>query len=342
MRYRAEDFQKDFWVNIGKRIRLRREQFGLTRDQLSYEIGVSEKTLGQIERGEHGCSVARLFMIASKLNISVDRLLKGTPQETLLPASSSRERIDLLLEGRPEIQLDSIYHVLLSEAQLLVLKKYFSEYKAGHPSDVISFFSSGEELLQNIISRPTIHFALLDIELPGISGIELADLLRRQYPNVLIVFITNHPQYIRDAFKLHSNQYILKPVQSRTLFSVLKTLQHEYYTSHIQYVENERRLITVAYSDIVYVEFYRNTMTVHTAEQVFSMEVVPKEMKKTLLERGLIRTHQGFFVNPVHIKSIESDYVFCINDIEVPISHRERKNLIKKFSERYASMISKV
>lgn len=228
------------------------------------------------------------------------------------------------------------------EAQLLVLKKYFSEYKAGHPSDVISFFSSGEELLQNIVSRPTIHFALLDIELPGISGIELADLLRRQYPNVLIVFITNHPQYIRDAFKLHSNQYILKPVQSRTLFSVLKTLQHEYYTSHIQYVENERRLITVAYSDIVYVEFYRNTMTVHTAEQVFSMEVVPKEMKKTLLERGLIRTHQGFFVNPVHIKSIESDYVFCINDIEVPISHRERKNLIKKFSERYASMISKV
>ena len=131
-------------------------------------------------------------------------------------------------------------------------------------------------------------------------------------------------------------------MQSRTLFSVLKTLQHEYCTSHIQYVENERRLITVAYSDIVYVEFYRNTMTVHTAEQVFSMEVVPKEMKKTLLERGLIRTHQGFFVNTVHIKSIENDYVFCINDIEVPISHRERKNLIKKFSERYASMIYKV
>ena len=121
MRYRAEDFQKDFWVNIGKRIRLRREQFGLTRDQLSYEIGVSEKTLGQIERGEHGCSVARLFMIASKLNISVDRLLKGTPQETLLPASSSRERIDLLLEGRPEIQLDSIYHVLLSIVPYLPL-----------------------------------------------------------------------------------------------------------------------------------------------------------------------------------------------------------------------------
>ena len=34
MRYRAEDFQKDFWVNIGKRIRLRREQFGLMKSKL--------------------------------------------------------------------------------------------------------------------------------------------------------------------------------------------------------------------------------------------------------------------------------------------------------------------
>lgn len=42
MRYRAEDFQKDFWVNIGKRIRLRREQFGLTRDQLSYTLDIIE------------------------------------------------------------------------------------------------------------------------------------------------------------------------------------------------------------------------------------------------------------------------------------------------------------
>lgn len=105
MRYRAEDFQKDFWVNIGKRIRLRREQFGLTRDQLSYEIGVSEKTLGQIERGEHGCSVARLFMIASKLNISVDRLLKGTPQETLLPASCLVNELTYCLKAVPKSSL---------------------------------------------------------------------------------------------------------------------------------------------------------------------------------------------------------------------------------------------
>lgn len=63
------------------------------------------------------------------------------------------------------------------EAQTLVLKKYFHEYQFTHPSDNISFFSSGEDLLQSMNSSPPVHFAFLDIELPGISGIELADLL---------------------------------------------------------------------------------------------------------------------------------------------------------------------
>lgn len=47
------------------------------------------------------------------------------------------------------------------------------------PTRQIAFhsFSSGEELLQSIDRNPTIHFAFLDIELPGISGLELADIL---------------------------------------------------------------------------------------------------------------------------------------------------------------------
>lgn len=114
MRYRAEDLQKDFWVNIGKRIRRRREQFGLTRDQLSFEVGISEKALGQLERGENGCSVARLLCIASKLNVTIDELIQDTPKSPSAMASSPRERINLLLEGRPDIQLETIYHILMA------------------------------------------------------------------------------------------------------------------------------------------------------------------------------------------------------------------------------------
>lgn len=39
------------------------------------------------------------------------------------------------------------------------------------------------------------------------------------------------------------------------------------------------------------------------------MEVAPKEMKQTLLKQGFIRAHQGFYVNPAHIKAIEHEIV---------------------------------
>lgn len=224
------------------------------------------------------------------------------------------------------------------EAQALVLKKYFHEYQSTHPSDSISFFSSGEELLQSIDRNPTIHFAFLDIELPGISGLELADILRKRYPYLLIIFITNHPEYISTAFKLHPDQYLLKPIQSQNLFAVMKSLQHEYFHSHIQYVENERRLITIAYSEIIYAEFYQNKLFVHSLSGDYTLEIEPKEMKQTLLDKGLIRTHQGFYVNPVHIKYIELDTVICSDQSQIPISHRARRNLIQQYTEKYATM----
>lgn len=111
--------------------------------------------------------------------------------------------------------------------------------------------------------------------------------LKSHFPHIVTVFITGHPQYIQDAFKVQGDQYLLKPVKSRKLFAVLKSLQHRYYTSHIQYVENERRLITIAYSDIVYAEFYRNLMTAHTADSEYTMEDCSEENEADPVETGI-------------------------------------------------------
>lgn len=97
------------------------------------------------------------------------------------------------------------------EAQALVLKKYFHEYQSTHPSDSISFFSSGEELLQSIDRNPTIHFAFLDIELPGISGLELADILA-QAVSLSFDYIHHKPSGIHQ----HCLQTAPRPISAET------------------------------------------------------------------------------------------------------------------------------
>ena len=54
--------------------------------------------------------------------------------------------------------------------------------------------------------------ALLDIDMPGMNGMELAARIKQKYPETSILFLTGYSQYALDAFRLHVNGYLLKPV----------------------------------------------------------------------------------------------------------------------------------
>ena len=221
------------------------------------------------------------------------------------------------------------------EAQMLILKEYFFEYQLKNPSDHVTFFTSGEELLKKASALSRIHFAFLDIELPGISGLETASILRKANPDIIIVFLTSYSQYIQTAFQIATNQFLLKPIQSKQLFAVIHSLRHKYFQSHVQYVENERYYSSIAYSDIIYAEFYKKQCALHTATNSLTIEVTPKQAKQCLLQKGFIRTHQGFYINPNHIRSISADKIICSDCSEVPVSHREHRKVIVQYLNRY-------
>lgn len=67
--------------------------------------------------------------------------------------------------------------------------------------------------------------AFLDIELPDMRGIELADRLRKIKPDLAIVFITAHQEYSLDAFKLYAFDYILKPIDEERVKTNFRHIQ---------------------------------------------------------------------------------------------------------------------
>ena len=59
--------------------------------------------------------------------------------------------------------------------------------------------------------------AFLDIDMPGMSGMELAVQIKTRWPQMSIVFLTGYPQYAMDAFELRASGYILKPASKERL-----------------------------------------------------------------------------------------------------------------------------
>ena len=65
-----------------------------------------------------------------------------------------------------------------------------------------------------------VDLALLDIEMPGMNGIELAQKLREIHPQIVIVFVTAYSEYLPDFIRLNADYYILKPYSSEEIKSV--------------------------------------------------------------------------------------------------------------------------
>ena len=66
-------------------------------------------------------------------------------------------------------------------------------------------------------AEQSFHVAFLDIEMGGMTGLELAARLKKMQPDIHIVFVTGHPQYAVDAFAIHATGYLLKPVDTASL-----------------------------------------------------------------------------------------------------------------------------
>lgn len=81
--------------------------------------------------------------------------------------------------------------------------------------DVQSFVKAGDALAW--IENNPIDLALLDIDMPGMNGIDLAAAIKKKRPDVAIVFLTAYSQYALDAFSVHASGYLMKPITRKAL-----------------------------------------------------------------------------------------------------------------------------
>lgn len=70
-----------------------------------------------------------------------------------------------------------------------------------------------------------VQVIFLDIEMPGINGLEAADLLQKKYPRLNVIFVTGHPEYAYQAHGVHPSGFLLKPVDETDILHELKHLR---------------------------------------------------------------------------------------------------------------------
>ena len=84
-------------------------------------------------------------------------------------------------------------------------------------------FTQPQEALR-YLEHERVDAALLDIDMPGMNGIDLAAEIKEKWPDTAIFFLTGYPQYALDAFEVHASCYLIKPVKKQKLEAEIRYL----------------------------------------------------------------------------------------------------------------------
>ena len=202
---------------------------------------------------------------------------------------------------------------------------------------IVEIFGSGNDLIKYCCeNKPDVLF--LDIELSDMNGLDLAKQLRKDYPTLIIVFITNHPNYVFSCFETEPLNFLRKPIEREEFDKTFQRIINKYIELHkFIPIKWQNDTVNLEISDICYVEGY-NRHLIFRLYNGESYEIVGRinEIYKVLQVYGFVKSHQGFIVNMLHIKNFGENEIYMKNGDSVLMSVRKRL----KTKEVYADYIN--
>lgn len=196
--------------------------------------------------------------------------------------------------------------------------------------DVTSTFSA-EELIKQY-NNHSYDIVFLDIEMGELSGIDAAKIIREKHRNAIIIFISNYPNYVFDAFDVEALHFLVKPISPSNFKNVFNRALNKYKINNSSISlkwQNERYVIKV--DTIKYIEGYKRHLTIYTKDGTYEIIGKIPEILKVLAPHGFIRTHQGFLVNMDYIKRFDTADIVLFDGTKVMLSVRKRSEALQAF-----------
>jgi DNA-binding LytR/AlgR family response regulator len=192
-------------------------------------------------------------------------------------------------------------------------------------------FPSAQEAMP-WLNKHQVDLLFLDIEMPGISGIDLLRVLANK-PEVIIV--SSKPDYAVDAFEFSVADYLLKPVKdySRFLHAVNKVAARLSKTNtdtdnHL-FVKVDSLLQKLNMGDVLWIEAFGDYVKIQTTDKMHTVYSTLKKLEDRLPSDKFLRVHRSFIVNLEKISNIDSTNLEIDKKI-IPISENYKEQLLNK------------
>jgi DNA-binding LytR/AlgR family response regulator len=226
-------------------------------------------------------------------------------------------------------------------SQTEILEKYITEWSEQRGIPVsFSCFESSEAFLFDLEDHGNCDLLVLDIEMKGISGIELARKLRSDNINIPILFVTGYDSYMSQGFDVAALHYLIKPVNKDKLFEVLDRADRGIAESpRCIFSAEDGSEISVPVSDIWYIEATGHSCVLYKKDTRVPLRIsisTASGTLKTVAADKLVSCHRSYIVNLDHVSQVTRSDVVLDDGRCVPLSRLKAPEFQKKFISNYA------
>ena len=193
----------------------------------------------------------------------------------------------------------------------------------------------------DFMEQHVVDLVFLDIQMPGITGIEFARTISKR---TLVIFTTAYTEYALDSYEVDAIDYLIKPVEAERFQKAVEKAQ-SYHSLLLQeekeaietivaaeyfFVKAERRYFKVNFSDILFVEGLKDYVIFQLGElRIFTLtwlnavfDLLPKD--------SFLRVNKSYIVNTAHIDSFDNNDIF-IKSYEIAIGNSYRDDFFEGF-----------
>ncbi len=202
------------------------------------------------------------------------------------------------------------------------------------PNSGIAELAKGSDLISRM-SEEACDILLLDIDMPGLSGLDIAKRLGNMPKKPLLVFVTSHDELVYDSLQFHPFGFVRKSHIDSELPKILAdcidelSSRERHFAFHTAAAEIKLRL-----DEMIYFEADGNYLKLFTANDEYRFRDTLGAVESSLSDHGFVRIHKGFLLNQAAVKKLSADEVELTNGCRLPIG-RSYQDSARKTIMRY-------
>lgn len=188
----------------------------------------------------------------------------------------------------------------------------------------VRMFTDGMELIED--DKAEFDLIFLDIEMPHLSGMRTAELIRLKDKSVCIIFVTNVAKYAIQSYEVDAFDYVMKPLRYQLFVNKLKKAVNyvELHRQSYVWIEAHEGLARVPVSEVSVVEKDKNYIVYHSLERDYRERGTLANAEQKLQGKGFAKANGGCLVNLLYVTGMGKDTV-RVRETDIPVSRQMRK-----------------